>query len=76
MTRALEGLPTRDFEKPDSVAVVQVDTATGMRAVPGRPSRMEVFAAGTEPRRFAPSVTDTPTPGAAWSESPAADATP
>jgi membrane carboxypeptidase/penicillin-binding protein len=56
----LEGLPPRDFEKPANVELIKVDTATGLKAVPGRASRMEVFVAGTEPKRFAPSPSETP----------------
>ncbi len=59
MQRALEGLPERDFDKPDNVTLVKVDTATGLRAVSGRPARVEAFVAGTEPARFAPNP---PTP--------------
>jgi penicillin-binding protein 1A len=70
MTRALEGQPERDFDKPGNVSLVQVDAATGLKAVPGRTSRTEVFIAGTEPTRFAPPRA-TPTP-ALDEEQPAA----
>jgi penicillin-binding protein 1A len=60
MKRALEGQPTREFTPPENVALVKVDTATGLKAVPGRASRMEVFVAGTEPKNFAPQPTTTP----------------
>jgi len=36
--------------------LVRVDAATGLLAVDGRPSRMEPFVAGTEPKRSAPTV--------------------
>jgi penicillin-binding protein 1A len=54
MERALEGRVARAFAKPDDVAVVRVDAATGLLAVEGRPSRTETFIAGTEPTRAAP----------------------
>jgi penicillin-binding protein 1A len=61
MRRALEGRPERDFTQPDDVTLVMIDTATGLKAVPGRASRLEAFVAGTEPDRFAP-LPATPTP--------------
>jgi len=64
MTRALEGQPERDFDKPANVSVVEVDAATGLRAVPGRTVRTEVFLTGTEPKLFAPQTTPTPEHGA------------
>jgi penicillin-binding protein 1A len=54
MERALEGRPERDFDKPASVTLVKIDAATGLKAVPGRASRVEAFVAGSEPNRFAP----------------------
>jgi penicillin-binding protein 1A len=60
MTRALEGKPVRDFNKPDNVSLVKVDAATGLRAVPGRATRTEAFVSGTEPTLFAPHSTPTP----------------
>lgn len=59
MQRALEGQPKHEFEKPENVSLVKVDTATGLKAVPGRAARMEVFVAGTEPKNFAPLPTPT-----------------
>jgi penicillin-binding protein 1A len=61
MTLALEGLPKREFATPENVMRVKIDTATGLKAVPGRASREEVFVAGTEPARFAPPAV-APTP--------------
>jgi penicillin-binding protein 1A len=60
MKRALDGLPEREFEKPENVELVKIDTATGLKAIPGRASRTEVFVAGTEPKNFAPRPTATP----------------
>jgi penicillin-binding protein 1A len=60
MQRALEGQPVREFAQPENVSLVKVDTATGLKAVPGRASRMEAFVAGTEPERFAPRPAATP----------------
>jgi penicillin-binding protein 1A len=54
MKRALDGLPPRELERPENVQLIKVDTATGLKAVPGRASRVEVFVAGTEPKNFAP----------------------
>jgi penicillin-binding protein 1A len=60
MKRALDGRPERAFVAPDNVSLVKIDAATGLKAVPGRASRSEVFIAGTEPQRFAPRPTITP----------------
>jgi penicillin-binding protein 1A len=60
MQRALDGQPERDFDKPENVSLVSIDNATGLKAVPGRASRTEVFLAGTEPKRFAPRPEPTP----------------
>jgi penicillin-binding protein 1A len=57
MQHALEGQPVRDFDQPENVLLVKVDSATGLKAVPGRASRMEVFVAGSEPQQFAPQAT-------------------
>jgi penicillin-binding protein 1A len=57
MQHALDGQPERDFDQPENILLVKVDTATGLKAVPGRASRMEVFVAGSEPERFAPRPT-------------------
>lgn len=65
MKRALDGQPPREFSKPENVSLVKVDTATGLKAVPGRASRMEVFVAGTEPKNFAPQPSPTVEGGAA-----------
>jgi penicillin-binding protein 1A len=67
MRRALDGQPEREFDKPDNVTLVKVDTATGLKAVPGRASRMEAFVAGTEPDRLAPRPTP-PTPALAGAD--------
>jgi penicillin-binding protein 1A len=63
MQRALEGQPVREFDAPSKVSLVKVDVATGLKAVPGRPSRVEAFVAGTEPKQFAPPL-KTPTAAA------------
>jgi penicillin-binding protein 1A len=72
MKRALDGQAQREFSKPENVSLVKVDTATGLKAVPGRASRMEVFVAGTEPKNFAP----VPTPTAAGGSGVPAEAAP
>jgi penicillin-binding protein 1A len=51
MEQALHGAPIRDFRIPPDVTFVNVDEATGLRAVSGRPSVLEVFRRGTEPVR-------------------------
>lgn len=50
--RAFAGAPPEPFRRPGEVEVVEVDLATGLRAAPEcGPSRVEVFVAGTAPRR-------------------------
>jgi penicillin-binding protein 1A len=49
MKKALEGRPVVDFPIPDGVGYAQIDRATGLRAVAGGDSEMEVFIKGTEP---------------------------
>lgn len=73
MTCAREAQPERDFGRPDNVAVVQVDAATGLKAVPGRTARTEVFLTGTEPNLFAPSSTPTPEVPDGFPGSPSTD---
>jgi penicillin-binding protein 1A len=75
MQRALADQPQRDFAPPADVTLVQVDTATGLKAVPGRASREEAFVAGTEPQGFAPRpIRSTPAPGDPAAATTAADA--
>jgi penicillin-binding protein 1A len=54
MEQALKGRPIRDFHIPSDVTFVNVDVATGLRAVAGRPSHLEVFRRGTEPMQSPP----------------------
>lgn len=54
MKGALADRPVLDFPIPSGVTLMAVDSSSGMRAVSGRSSRMEVFVQGTEPTRFAP----------------------
>jgi penicillin-binding protein 1A len=67
MERALEGHPIQDFRIPPDVTFVNVDDATGLRAVVGRASGLEVFRRGTEPMRY-PHVEEAapPPPQPAW----------
>ena len=51
MEEALEGRPIADFRIPPDVTLVNIDEATGLRAVPDRASVLEVFRRGTEPMR-------------------------
>ena len=53
MKKAMEGHPVIDFPVPDGVSFAQVDPATGLRAVPGGDSQLEVFVRGSEPTEFA-----------------------
>jgi penicillin-binding protein 1A len=61
MEKALEGRPIMDFQIPPDVTFVNVDEKTGLRAVAGRPSVLEVFRQGTEPLRY-PQVEEPPPP--------------
>jgi membrane carboxypeptidase/penicillin-binding protein len=50
MTKALAKLPQGEFAVPDGLTCIQIDAVSGMRALPGSPSRLECFRKGTEPR--------------------------
>jgi penicillin-binding protein 1A len=50
MTEALAKIPAGEFPVPDGLSCIQIDPLTGMRALPGSPSRLECFRKGTEPR--------------------------
>jgi penicillin-binding protein 1A len=50
MTKALAKLPQGEFAVPDGLTCIQIDPVSGMRALPGSPSRLECFRKGTEPR--------------------------
>jgi penicillin-binding protein 1A len=50
MTEALAKIPPHEFPVPDGLTCIQIDALTGMRALPGSPSRLECFRKGTEPR--------------------------
>jgi penicillin-binding protein 1A len=62
MKRACEGRPAVDFPVPEGVTFTAVDPASGLRAVAGQPSELEVFIKGSEPVRYA----SLPEEGAAW----------
>jgi len=53
MKHALEGRPVVDFPVPEDVVFAQVDRATGLRAVPGSDTELEVFRRGSEPQKYA-----------------------
>jgi len=38
---------------PDGITFAQIDPRSGLRAVDGGPSRLEVFVRGSEPTQFA-----------------------
>jgi penicillin-binding protein 1A len=65
MERALEGRPITDFRIPPDVVFVNIDEATGLRAVPGRASVLEVFRRGTEPLRH-PAISAPPPEEPEW----------
>jgi len=53
MKQALGSRPAVDFPVPDGIGFAQVDRATGLRAVPGGESELEVFVKGSEPKESA-----------------------
>src|SRR3989454_2430253 len=53
MKQILGDRPVVDFPVPDGVTFAQIDPASGLRAVPGGESELEVFVSGTEPARYA-----------------------
>jgi membrane carboxypeptidase/penicillin-binding protein len=72
MEKALEGRPIHDFQIPPEVSFVNVDEKTGLRAVAGRPSVLEVFRQGTEPVAY-PRVEEPPPPEPEFDEPGAED---
>ena len=55
MAKALAARPVADFPKPDTVAAVSIDPATGFLATPDCPAKMdEYFMEGTEPTEYCP----------------------
>ncbi|MGM9972641.1 MAG: transglycosylase domain-containing protein [Clostridiaceae bacterium] len=58
MTKANEGLPTEDIEKPQGVITVRISTRTGLlaswREQNSASSIMELFIKGTEPKKQSP----------------------
>jgi penicillin-binding protein 1A len=53
MKQAVADRPVVDFPVPDGVTFAQIDRATGLRAVAGGPSELEVFLKGSEPKESA-----------------------
>ena len=53
MKQALGSRSAVDFPVPDGIGFAQVDRATGLRAVPGGESELEVFVKGSEPKESA-----------------------
>lgn len=54
MQAAHEGRPSSEFPRPDGIATVRVDPATGLLPWPGQPNAVsEEFLAGTEPEQQA-----------------------
>jgi len=64
MKQALAGRPVVDFPVPDGIGFAQIDRATGLRAIPGGESELEVFVKGSEPKETArpPEVAANPEP--------------
>jgi penicillin-binding protein 1A len=54
MQGALADRPSVEFPRPRGIVEVQIDPATGLRAVPGGEHETEIFIAGTEPQEYAP----------------------
>jgi penicillin-binding protein 1A len=54
MKQALADRPVVDFPMPEGVTYAQIDRATGLRAVEGANSELEVFVKGTEPKESSP----------------------
>jgi 1A family penicillin-binding protein len=55
MAKALAARPVADFPKPDTVAAVSIDPATGLLATPECPVKMdEYFMEGSEPTGYCP----------------------
>jgi len=54
MKKALADRPHIDFTVPEGVSYAQIDRASGLRAVAGGPSELEVFVKGSEPKESAP----------------------
>jgi membrane carboxypeptidase/penicillin-binding protein len=55
MAKALAARPVAEFPKPDTVAAVSIDPATGFLATPDCPAKMdEYFMAGSEPTEYCP----------------------
>lgn len=72
MKKALADRPVLDFPIPDGVTLMRVDASTGLRAVNGRSSRMEVFVQGSEPAKFAPQDDGANEPGGEHDVEPSA----
>jgi penicillin-binding protein 1A len=53
MKKAVADRPPIDFPMPEGVTLLQVDRASGLRAVAGRDADLEVFVKGSEPTRYA-----------------------
>lgn len=51
---ALKGKPNEDFQKPDNVVAVTIDSVGGGLPIDGQPTRTEYFIKGTEPQGSAP----------------------
>jgi penicillin-binding protein 1A len=60
MKTAVADRPPIDFPMPDGVTLVQVDRASGLRAVAGREADLEVFVKGSEPTTYAAAPEEAP----------------
>ncbi|MFN8543945.1 MAG: PBP1A family penicillin-binding protein [Candidatus Binatia bacterium] len=73
MKQALADQPIVDFHVPEGVTFAQVDPASGLRAVPGGASRLEVFVEGTEPTEYASAPSEEGEAGTAHAAEPPPD---
>ena len=54
MLEAIKGTPAKDFQKPDNVIALNIDSLGGGLPVDGQPQRAEYFIKGTEPQAISP----------------------
>jgi penicillin-binding protein 1A len=60
MKHAVADRPVADFPVPEGVAFAQIDRASGLRAVAGKASELEVFVKGSEPKEYAATPEEVP----------------
>jgi penicillin-binding protein 1A len=75
MGEILKDYPKRDFPKPSKISFVQIDSETGLLALPTCPKKnriLEAFIEGTEPKEYCQVDHSKPLAGQAASQAPAA----